>query len=75
MCRNEQAFLAISVVSRYKTHSAGAYEAQQALASCWISPFSPPRVVLPGNEFLLMGDLELGDIKSGLWALGADAQT
>lgn len=58
-----------------KTDSAGAHEAQRVPAPRRISPFSPPRAVLPGNEFLLMGELGFGNIKSGLWALGAGAQT
>lgn len=33
MCRIEQVFLAVSVVSLHKTDSAGAYEAQRAPAS------------------------------------------
>lgn len=74
MCRIEQVFLAVSLVSLCQTEGAGACGAQRALASGCVSPFSPP-CVIPGNEVLLVGDVGLGDIKSGLRALGAGAQT
>lgn len=75
MCRVEEVFLAVSVLSPCERDGAGAQEARRAPAWGWISPFSPPHGALPGNEFLLPGDLGLAHIKSGLWALGAGGQT
>lgn len=38
-------------------------------------PLLLPQCVLSRNEFLLMGDMGLGNIKSGLWAPGTGVQT